>query len=136
MISSQPYLVRAIYDWILDSGFTPYMMVDTSLSGVTVPEAYIRDQKIILNVNPSAIDGLEITAEQVAFSARFSSQSFDIFIPIHAVKAVYAKESESGMMFNEEGLGVMFKQNLDGTPPPEDEPPKIKSKKPALRVVK
>lgn len=140
MISSQSYLIRAIYDWVLDCRHTPYIMVDASQAGVDVPKAYVRDHKIILNINPSAIDGFRITPEKLVFSARFSGQSFDISIPIKAVKAIYGKETESGMMFNDEGMGVMFSQARETASPtdpvpPDDEPPKS-GKKPSLRVVK
>ena len=141
MISSQSYLVRAIYDWVLDNNFTPYIMVDTSTKDVSVPEAYIRDFKIILNINPSAVDSFAITENEITFSARFSGEQVNLYIPIPAVKAIYAKEIESGMMFNDQGLGVMFSQDAgDDFPSPPDggNKPKSasKSNKPSLRVVK
>ena len=136
MISSQSYLIRAIYDWVLDNEHTPYLMVDTSQTGVDVPKDYIRDEKIILNVNPSAIDGFEISDEHIVFSARFSGKSFSIYIPVPAVKAIYGKETESGMMFNDDGMGVTFSHGSAGDDLPPDREPPTPTKKPTLRVVK
>jgi stringent starvation protein B len=139
MISSQSYLIQAIYSWVLDSDFTPYIMVDTNVEGVAVPEIYVRDDKIVLNVNPSAVENFSISHEALSFSARFSGKHVAIYVPILAVKAIYAKEIESGMMFNEKGLGVMFSHDVrsdDFPPPPDNSTPTKSSSKPTLKVVK
>ncbi len=126
MTTSRPYLIRAIYEWIVDNNLTPYLLVNAKIDGVVVPEHFIENGKIILNVNPSAVVGLEMGNEQIHFSARFSGQSMDLFVPIQAVLAVYARENGRGMVFNEEDEGV----------PPT--PPDVKPEKnrPGLKLVK
>lgn len=129
MTSSRPYLLRAIYEWIVDNSLTPYLLVNAEVDGVVVPEQYIEDGKIILNVNPTAVQALELANAGVSFSARFSGASMDLYIPIHAVLAIYARENGRGMVFNDE---------LDGSEPPEPDGsgPDEAPKKPALKLVK
>lgn len=102
MTSSQPYLIRAIYEWIVDNDLTPYLMVDASKRGTVVPEDYLDELgRIILNISPSATTGLLMTNEEVTFSARFSGQSMSIVVPTYSVRAIYARENGQGMMFDE-----------------------------------
>ncbi len=104
MTSSQPYLIRAIYEWIVDNNLTPYLMVDGTRKGAIVPEDYLDDQgRIILNISPSATSELLMTNEEVTFNARFSGQAIGIVVPTYCVKAIYARENGQGMMFNDEG---------------------------------
>lgn len=138
MISSRPYLIRAIYDWIVDSGLTPYMLVNAQAASVTVPTQYVQDGKIILNVSPSAVRELQLTNEWVMFSARFSGVSMEVSLPPQAVLAIYAKENGRGMVFSEEdelnddtGDGAP-----DDEPPGGGEPPLPPKGRPSLRVVK
>ncbi len=135
MNSSRPYLIRAIYDWIVDSGLTPYMLVNAGMANVTVPTQYIEDGKIILNINPQAVRGLELTNEWVMFSARFSGVSMDVSLPPQAVLAIYAKENGRGMVFSEEEVD---ENDTSGSEPPSggDEPPQPPKGRPSLRVVK
>ena len=93
MISSRPYLLRAINDWILDNGYTPHLLVDAMAAGVEVPLQYVRDGKIVLNISPNAVRELEISNELVLFNARFGGRLFYIRIPIDSVLAVYAREN-------------------------------------------
>ena len=103
MTSSQPYLIRAIYEWIVDNNLTPYLMVDATRKGAIVPEDYLDEQgRIILNISPSATSELLLTNEEVTFNARFSGQAIGIVVPTHCVKAIYARENGQGMMFNED----------------------------------
>ncbi len=104
MTSSQPYLIRAIYEWIVDNNLTPYLMVDATRKGTIVPEDYL-DEKgmIILNISPSATSELLMNNEEVTFNARFSGQAICIVVPIYSVKAIYARENGQGMMFDGEG---------------------------------
>ncbi len=136
MNSSRPYLIRAIYDWIVDSGLTPYMLVNAGMANVTVPTQYIEDGKIILNINPQAVRGLELTNEWVMFSARFSGVSMDVSLPPLAVLAIYAKENGRGMVFSEEEVDES--DAPDSAPPSGggDEPPQPPKGRPSLRVVK
>ena len=80
MTSSQPYLIRAIYEWIVDNGLTPYIMVNTNRKDVEVPRQHIQDGKIILNLAPHAIRHLNMDNDWISFSARFSGKSFNIGI--------------------------------------------------------
>lgn len=131
MISSRPYLIRAIYDWIVDCGLTPYILVDAGGEGVTVPQQYIQDGKIILNISPEAVRGLEVSNDWVLFSARFSGVSMDVSFPPRSVLAIYAKENGRGMVFSEE-------DDHDGPDQPPSSPtePSPSKGKPSLRVVK
>jgi len=102
MTTSQPYLIRAIYEWIVDNNLTPYLMVDANKRGTVVPMDYLDELgRIILNISPSATSGLLMTNEEVTFSARFSGQSMSIVVPTYSVRAIYARENGQGMMFDE-----------------------------------
>ncbi|MDF1795164.1 MAG: ClpXP protease specificity-enhancing factor [Coxiellaceae bacterium] len=102
MTSSRPYLIRAIYDWVVDNALTPYILVDATLPNVAVPERFIEDGKIILNLAPQAIGGLALGNEAIEFDARFSGVAQHVYVPIRAVKAVYAFENGRGMVFGED----------------------------------
>ena len=126
MTSTRPYLVRAMHEWIVDNGLTPYLMVDAGREGVQVPVDYVHDGKIVLNVSPAAVRDLELANDMIAFNARFGGRPFDIQFPVSAVQAVYARENGRGMVFSEEEPG-------DEPPPgPSDKGPQ----KPSLRLVK
>lgn len=122
LTSSQPYLLRAIYEWIVDNSLTPYILVDASHDAVQVPRQFVEDGKIVLNIAPRAVNNLQLSNEQVLFDARFSGQPMQVALPITAVLAIYAKENGQGMVFN------------DGNEPPEPEP--TDPDKPKLRLVK
>ena len=100
MTSSRPYLVRAMYQWISDNGMTPHLLVDVAIDGVQVPEEHVQNGKIILNIAPMAVTALVLGDDEVSFSARFSGKSRELYVPIDAVLAVYAKENGQGMMFS------------------------------------
>ena len=102
MTSSRPYLIRAIYEWLVDNQLTPYMMVDAMHERARVPEQYIEDGKIILNVAPMAVREMSMTNVLIQFDARFSGTTHHISFPIQAVMAVYAFENGRGMVFNDE----------------------------------
>ena len=134
MISSRPYLIRAIYDWIVDNNLTPYLLVNAEAADVTVPEQYIQDGRIILNISPKAVRGLELTNDWVMFSARFGGVSMEVSVPPQAVLAVYAKENGRGMVFSDEDEAIEDEQSPE---PPDDEPPAPSGKgRPNLRIVK
>ncbi len=127
MTSNRPYLIRAIYEWIVDNGMTPYLMVNAEHEGVQVPLEYVQDGNIILNLAPTAVRGLNLGNEWVKFSARFGGVPRDVQSPVSAVLAIYARENGRGMVFRDEEPGG------DKPPPgPEDQG----SGKPTLRVVK
>lgn len=99
MTSNQPYLLRAFCDWIVDNGLTPYIVVDAELPGVEVPRQFVKDGQIVLNISPSACVNLNVGLEGVAFQARFSGQSMQVFVPSIAVSAIYARENGAGTVF-------------------------------------
>lgn len=125
MTSLKPYLIRSIYEWIVDNQLTPHLLVDAENSDAILPEEFIEDGKIVLNIRPEAIQGLTLGNEEIQFNARFSGNSMHIVTPTTAVLAIYAKENGKGMMFDQE-------ENTDDTPPPGE----TKPTKPQLRVVK
>lgn len=132
MTSSQPYLIRAIYDWIIDNNFTPYLLVNAENDYTMIPREYVEDGKIVLNINPSAISDLQLGNDYIMFNARFSGKAMEVSIPIVAVLAIYARENGQGMMFDKNNT------NLPPTPPENTTPPEQpkKPKKPQLKVVK
>ncbi|MFK7956099.1 MAG: ClpXP protease specificity-enhancing factor [Lysobacterales bacterium] len=99
MISSRPYLIRALYDWIVDSDLTPYLLADATIEGVDVPAQGVKDDRIVLNLAPHAVQNIVLGNDAVSFSARFSGASRTVYLPVSAVLAVYAKENGHGMMF-------------------------------------
>ncbi|MFI4938519.1 MAG: ClpXP protease specificity-enhancing factor [Candidatus Berkiellales bacterium] len=102
MTSSRPYLIRAFYEWIVDNQATPYIVVNAELPGVHVPQDYVENGRIVLNVSPGAVRDLMLANDHVSFNARFAGIAHDIYIPIRAVSAIYAKENGRGMVFKEE----------------------------------
>lgn len=128
MTSQRPYFIRAIYEWIIDNDLTPYVLVDTEMEQVEVPQEHIQDGKIILNLSPSAIQGLDMGNEWISFSARFSGRSMHLLFPVAAVLAVYAQENGQGVTFPPEPVAEPAKAPEPVTPP--------KKGKPVLRRVK
>ncbi|MDK8464491.1 ClpXP protease specificity-enhancing factor [Marinobacter sp. SS13-12] len=102
MTSSRPYLVRAFNEWILDNDCTPYIVVDAGVQGVQVPTEHVANGQIVLNISPGAVRGLAIGNGALEFSARFGGVPMQVFIPLQAVMAVYAKENGEGMVFGSE----------------------------------
>jgi stringent starvation protein B len=128
MTPSQPYLLRAIYDWIVDNQLTPYVLVNAANEQAQVPRQFVDNGKIVLNLSPLAVNGLELGNEHVMFSARFSGKPMAVSFPVAAVLAIYAKENGQGMVFNESG---------DTNPPPPVSPDDgKKAGKPSLKIVK
>ena len=125
MTSLKPYLLRSIYEWIVDNDLTPHLLVDAENSSAVLPQQFIEDGKIILNIRPQAIQGLILGNTDIQFSARFSGKPMNIVAPIAAIMAIYAKENGKGMIFDQED------EEPENTPP-ENKPPT----RPALRVVK
>ena len=97
--STKPYLVRAIYEWCSDNGFTPYIAVSVN-DQTRVPIAHVRNGEIVLNVSPLATHRLQLTNTEVSFTARFSGLAEDIWVPISQIVAIYAKETGHGMAFD------------------------------------
>lgn len=134
MSSSRPYLVRAMYDWVVDNGLTPYVLVDALYDGVAVPEQYIKDGRIVLNVSPKAIHGYHQDNNWILFNGRFSGQPMDVNIPIPAVLAIYAKENGQGMMFDPDEEQSTVAPGVDASS--QKQVGKKQAKKPQLELVK
>ncbi len=100
MTSSRPYLIRAIRDWIQDNGLTPYILVRTDLPGTAVPEAYVENGRIVLNLSDRAIAAYALDDEWLSFDARFGGRNRTVRVPVGAVLAIYARENGEGMVFD------------------------------------
>ncbi len=131
MTSSRPYLIRALYEWIVDNDFTPHIFVDAQGFGVEVPQQYVnKDGQIVLNIAPRAVVSLELGNKAVSFNARFGGIPTDVYVPCYAVLGIYARENGQGMMF----------ENDQNDPDPDDDKPTAsitkQGKRPSLKVVK
>ena len=111
-ISTKPYLLRAIYEWCTDSGYTPYLAVKVD-AATTVPMEYVKKGEIVLNISFGATSGLKMDNDSIRFHARFGGVSREIFIPVNNVMAIYA---------NENGQGMAFEPQLGQQSAPEPEP--------------
>lgn len=131
MTSNKPYLIRAIYDWIVDNELTPYILVSAEYPMVQVPQEHVHNGKIVLNISPLASRGLHLENDRIVFSARFSGMTVQIFVPPGAVLAIYAKENGRGMEFGEE----YNEPPPTAHPVPSDSTP-VSKNKPALTLVK
>ena len=100
MTPSTPYLIRGLYEWILDNDMTPYLLVDVSEVDVHFPQNLINDNKIILNISPSAVMNLLVDNATIEFSAKFSGVDKFISFPVSSVLAIYSRENGSGMIFD------------------------------------
>jgi stringent starvation protein B len=140
MHSNRPYLLKAFFDWIVDNQCTPYIIVDAYYAGVEVPQEFVNDGQIVLNIAPRAVSNFSINDTSVEFSTRFNGMPLDLFIPTLSIIGIYAQENGKGMMFEAE----------ESIPPPPAPPAIVKGKsilkrestestsksKPSLRVVK
>lgn len=123
----RPYLLRALYDWIVDSELTPYVLVNAHAQGVIVPSGFVSDGKIVLNVAPHAVHELSIDQSAVACHCRFGGNPFAVYLPMRSIEAIYAKETGEGMAFEAEHF-----------PDPDDDPSGSDDQSPGshLKVVK
>jgi len=100
MTSSRPYLVRALYEWIIDNQCTPYILVNSMSPDVLVPQDFVNEGgQVVLNISPSAVINFSMDAQTISFGARFGGIPTDIFVPYEAVMGIYAKENQQGMIF-------------------------------------
>ncbi|MDR2880732.1 MAG: ClpXP protease specificity-enhancing factor [Azoarcus sp.] len=140
MVSTKPYLIRAIYEWCVDQGFTPFIVVQVD-EHTLVPSAYVREGQIVLNVNPEATHQFKIDNELVAFQARFGGVAHQLVVPINNVMAIYARENGQGMVFEmsdaQENMvaGKVPNPTGTGTEPP-DPPPTPPPRGSHLKVIK
>lgn len=133
MNSSRPYLLRALYEWIVDNDCTPHILVAAEYPGARVPAGYAKDGQIVLNVSPSAVRYLEMGNEVLTFEGRFGGVAQSLYVPVAAVLAIYARENGEGMAFEleEAEQGASAERGASG----DDEPPRP-SGRPSLKVVK
>ncbi|CAG8998935.1 MAG: hypothetical protein CENE_00899 [Candidatus Celerinatantimonas neptuna] len=153
MTPNRPYLLRAFYDWLLDNQLTPHLVVDATKSGVEVPQQFIQNGQIVLNISPTAVGQFHMGMDDVSFSARFGGVPHQVYIPLGAVLAIYARENGAGTMFEpepfydeqdklqtkaEDPKAVLHTVDESGEGKLDDhEPPTPPTKgKPSLRVIK
>jgi stringent starvation protein B len=143
-VSTKPYLIRAIYDWCTDCGFTPYVAVAVDET-VRVPAEFVRNGEIVLNVSALATSRLLIDNDAISFQARFGGVPREVHVPMARVIAVYARENGQGMAFEvPKAMSLPAPQAVEGAaqavPPPEPsvppEPPKPSAERPKLTRVK
>lgn len=135
LIPTKPYMIRAIHEWCVDNGLTPHLLVAVNAQ-TRVPMAYVKDGEIVLNINYSATKDLHIDNEAVVFSARFGGVSQNLYIPMGAIKGVFARENGQGMFFEVDAAAdvpavsapVTAEEKADTTP--------SEKRKPTLKIVK
>ena len=128
-LSTRPYLIRAIYEWCVDSGLTPYLAVRVD-EHTEVPPSFVKDGEIVLNLGADAVRNLEMGNEMITCNGRFGGKPFDLMVPVVAVIGIFAREN---------GQGLMFQGGDSPQPPPvaagSDGMPGSKPK-PHLKIVK
>ena len=130
----RPYLLRAMHQWITDSGHTPHVIVDAGRAGEDIPHAYVQDGKLVLNLSYSATQRLKIDNDVVEFDARFAGVIHHVRIPVGAVMGVYARETGEGMMFPDQDTSPAPPEPPAPAPAPAEDGGG--AKRPQLRVVK
>ena len=133
--STKPYLVRAIYEWCCDNGFTPYMAVAVD-ARTQVPREFVKDGQIVLNIDPGATNRLNISNEFVDFQARFGGVARDISVPIRNIAAIYARENGAGMAFDPEDSVETEGADTAVIDDPTPEPPSPPAGRPKLQRIK
>lgn len=114
MLPKRSYLLNAAYSWVADNDMTPYLLVDAEQERVVVPTEFINDGQIVLNISMSAVRHLIMDKDAVSFEARFSGRPMQVYVPISAALALYAKENGDGLVFPEEDF------DLEPTPTPPE----------------
>lgn len=160
MLPQRPYLLRAFYDWLLDNQFTPHIVVNVNYNDVEVPLEFVRDGQIVLNIAPQAVGQFQMTNDAVSFNARFGGVPRQVYVPMGAILAIYARENGAGTMFQPEAhyeqdefaddaesqddktnvvmhlVSETRDDEEDHSPSPDDEPPQPPKGRPSLRIVK
>ncbi len=126
-LSTRPYLIRAIYEWCVDSGLTPYLAVRVNAQ-TEVPMAYVKDGEIVLNLSSGAVRNLELGNEWITCNGRFGGTGFDLIVPVAATIGIFAKETGQGLVFQAE--------NTDSPPPEAPSDAKPAARRPQLTIVK
>lgn len=124
---SRSYLLQALHQWMTDNDLTPHLAVDARVQGVIVPDQFSRDEQLVLNVSYSAVQHLVMDQEGVSFNARFGGVPMNVFIPLAAVLAIYARENGQGMGFGMEPGAEELMQQAEQSSVSEDVPPSVAS---------
>lgn len=135
LIPTKPYMIRAIHEWCVDNGLTPHLLVAVNAQ-TRVPMAYVKDGEIVLNINYSATKDLHIDNEAVAFSARFGGVSQNLYIPIGAIKGVFARENGQGMFFEVDDVADVPAVNVSVSAEDKTDTSPNEKRKPTLKIVK
>ncbi|MFC3033030.1 ClpXP protease specificity-enhancing factor [Pseudoalteromonas fenneropenaei] len=99
MTPNRPYLLRAFLDWIIDNQCTPHVVVNAEYASVQVPRQFVQDGQIVLNISPSAVTQFSMDNQALSFNARFSGQPMQVYVPMGAILAIYARENGEGTVF-------------------------------------
>ena len=138
LIPTKPYMLRAIHEWCVDNNLTPHLLVAVN-SQTRVPMGYVKDGEIVLNLNYGATKDLHIDNDAVVFSARFGGVSQNLYVPMSAVKGIFARENGQGMFFDMEAESAAAQAKDEGkqeVAASADKPESTKNKKPTLTIVK
>jgi stringent starvation protein B len=137
MVSTKPYFVRAIFEWCVDQGLTPYLTVVVG-QATRVPREFVKDGQIVLNIGPDATNQLLLGNEEITFQARFNGVAFPVVVPIDSVAAIFAKENGQGMSFEVGSAAAAAPAPSSDELPTEgpDEPPPTQPSRPHLTRVK
>jgi stringent starvation protein B len=137
--STKPYLIRAIYEWCTDSGYTPFLAVQVDAT-TRVPQEFVKNNEIVLNISALATSKLSIGNELVEFQARFSGKARTISVPIANVSAIYARENGHGMAFDLAEVAIARGHEPPALPAPDapmeqTQPERESSARDVLKVV-
>lgn len=139
--STKPYLLRAIWEWCCDNGFTPHIAVDVD-ERTRVPREFVRDGQIVLNLGPDATKKLLIGNDFIDFQARFGGVARDLSVPVDRVSAIYARENGAGMAFEVDGAEddevaeIIDAGEVAEIEEPPPEPPRPEAGRPWLQRIK
>ncbi|MCH8492784.1 MAG: ClpXP protease specificity-enhancing factor [Idiomarina sp.] len=157
MTPKRPYILRALYEWLIDNELTPHIVVDAEWPYIQVPQQYVQDGQIVLNIAPGALQGLQMGNEEIRFFARFQGKEQRVLIPMGALLAIYAKENGAGTIFEpeeaylleiqdeqqgESGIALATTDSSDNANADQDDSndstskTSKKKKSPSLRIVK
>ena len=138
--STKPYLIRAIWEWCCDNGFTPYISVQVD-ARTKVPREFIRDGQIVLNIGPEASNKLEIGNDYIEVQARFGGVARQLSVPVDQVIAIYSRENGAGMAFEVDGEATVADvetaaEEAEAVDDETPEPPRPEGGRPKLQRIK
>lgn len=113
MTPNRPYFLQAYYDWLMDNELTPHVVVDAYVPGTQVPQQYVKDGQIVLNITSSAVGNLQIGHEYIEFNARFGGVPQQVVLPMAAIIAIYARENGAGTVFEVEDAYQLEDEEFD-----------------------